>query len=75
MGSADLTSNSIIVTPNANKLLKNLKRIGVSPRDIDIDLQSKLQKDFKTFYSQYDERRDKDFEKTFPVIGEWYRGI
>jgi hypothetical protein len=37
--------------------------------------QSKLQKDFKTFYSQYDKRRDKDFEKTFPIIGEWYRGI
>ena len=37
--------------------------------------QSKLQKDFKTFYSQYDQRTGKDFEKTFPIIGEWYRGI
>jgi hypothetical protein len=37
--------------------------------------QSKLQKDFKTFYSQYDKRSGKDFEKTFPIIGEWYRGI
>jgi organic radical activating enzyme len=37
--------------------------------------QSKLQKDFKAFYSQYDKRRGKDFEKTFPIIGEWYRGI
>jgi len=37
--------------------------------------QGKLQKDFKTFYSQYDERSGKDFEKTFPIIGEWYRGI
>ena len=37
--------------------------------------QEKLQKDFKTFYSQYDKRRGKDFEKTFPIIGEWYRGI
>ena len=37
--------------------------------------QSKLQKDFKIFYSQYDKRRGKDFEKTFPIIGEWYRGI
>ena len=37
--------------------------------------QSKLQKDFKTFYSQYDRRQGKDFEKTFPIIGEWYRGI
>jgi len=37
--------------------------------------QGKLQKDFKAFYSQYDKRRGKDFEKTFPIIGEWYRGI
>ena len=34
--------------------------------------QEKLQKDFKIFYSQYDKRRNKDFVKTFPVIGEWY---
>ena len=37
--------------------------------------QDKLQKDFKAFYSQYDKRTGKDFEKTFPIIGEWYRGI
>jgi len=37
--------------------------------------RSKLQKDFKAFYSQYDKRSGKDFEKTFPIIGEWYRGI
>ena len=37
--------------------------------------QDKLQQDFKTFYSQYDKRSGRDFEKTFPVIGEWYRGI
>jgi len=37
--------------------------------------QEKLQRDFKTFYSQYDKRTGKDFEKTFPIIGEWYRGI
>jgi len=37
--------------------------------------QSKLQKDFKAFYSQYDKRSGKDFAKTFPIIGEWYNGI
>jgi len=36
---------------------------------------SKLRSDFKNFYKQYDERRGKDFVKTFPIIGEWYRGI
>lgn len=30
---------------------------------------------FKNYFTQYDKRRGKDFEKTFPVIGEWYHGI
>src|SRR5210317_1501694 len=37
--------------------------------------QEKLQRDFKAFYSQYDKRTGRDFEQTFPIIGEWYRGI
>jgi organic radical activating enzyme len=37
--------------------------------------QDSLQRDFKTFYSQYDQRTGKDLAKTFPIIGEWYRGI
>jgi len=36
---------------------------------------SKLRSDFKNFYKQYDERRGKDFVKTFPIIGEWYNDI
>jgi len=31
-----------------------------------------LLNDFKKFYKQYDERRDKNFESTFPEIGKWY---
>ena len=34
-----------------------------------------LQGDFKKFYTQYDARRDKDFEKTFPKLKEWYNGL
>jgi len=30
---------------------------------------------FKSYFTQYDKRREKNFEKTFPIIGEWYRGI
>jgi len=37
--------------------------------------QEKLQKDFKTFYSQYDNRRGKNFVKTFPIIGQWYNEL
>ena len=36
---------------------------------------SELERDFKKFYTQYDERRDKDFEKTFPELKAWYGNI
>ena len=31
-----------------------------------------LQRDFKNFYEQYDQRRGKDFRATFPLLAEWY---
>ena len=34
-----------------------------------------LQSDFKKFYTQYDARRGKDFEKTFPKLKAWYNGL
>jgi len=34
-----------------------------------------LQKDFKVFYQQYDQRRNKDFTKTFPELKEWYNDL
>jgi organic radical activating enzyme len=36
---------------------------------------SVLQKDFKNFYQQYDQRRGKNFTETFPELTEWYNGI
>ena len=35
----------------------------------------KLLNDFKQFYIQYDQRREKDFHKTFPNLVEWYDSI
>lgn len=32
----------------------------------------KLLNDFKQFYTQYDQRRNKNFAQTFPVLKEWY---
>ena len=32
----------------------------------------KLHNDFKQFHRQYDQRRNKDFDKTFPVLKDWY---
>jgi pyruvate-formate lyase-activating enzyme len=31
-----------------------------------------LQRDFKNFYDQYDQRRSKNFRYTFPQLTEWY---
>jgi organic radical activating enzyme len=35
----------------------------------------KLLNDFKQFYTQYDQRRDKVFAKAFPNLTEWYDSI
>ena len=35
----------------------------------------KLRNDFRQFYTQYDQRRGKDFAATFPRLKEWYESI
>jgi hypothetical protein len=35
----------------------------------------KLLNDFREFYTQYDQRRGKDFVATFPHLAEWYDSI
>jgi len=35
----------------------------------------KLLNDFKQFYSQYDQRRSKDFATAFPNLKEWYNTL
>ncbi len=37
--------------------------------------RSILQRDFKNFYQQYDQRRSKNFSKTFPNLAEWYNTL
>lgn len=37
--------------------------------------QAVLQQDFKQFYTQYDQRRGKDFCSTFPALAEWYNSL
>lgn len=34
-----------------------------------------LQRDFKSFFTQYDQRRGKDFVTTFPMLSSWYNSI
>lgn len=31
--------------------------------------------DFKSFFTQYDRRRNKDFKKTFPQLAQWYDSL
>jgi len=35
----------------------------------------KLLNDFKNFYRQYDKRRNKNFEETFPELKDWYNSL
>ena len=35
----------------------------------------KLLNDFKQFYTQYDQRRSKNFVSTFPILTSWYDSI
>ena len=35
----------------------------------------KLHNDFKQYYSQYDIRRNKNFDKTFPGMKDWYNEL
>ena len=37
--------------------------------------QAVLQRDFKAFYTQYDQRRGKDFCDTFPALADWYKAL
>jgi len=37
--------------------------------------REKLEKDFKSFYQQYDQRRGKNFTEAFPGLADWYNGI
>ena len=35
----------------------------------------KLHNDFKQFFSQYDQRRNKNFVNTFPTLADWYHDL
>jgi hypothetical protein len=37
--------------------------------------QAVLQQDFKQFFTQYDERRGKNFCATFPTLADWYNTL
>ena len=45
-----------------------------TPHSETFDLPSLLN-DFKQFYTQYDQRRNKDFVATFPTLSDWYQTL
>ena len=45
-----------------------------TPHSDSFDMPSLLN-DFKQFYTQYDQRRGKNFAETFPVMKNWYNSL
>jgi organic radical activating enzyme len=68
-------------TPYLHQMeIEHIKRLVNYLREIDTPHEdgsnrSVLEKDFKSFYSQYDTRRGKNFTKTFPELKEWYDSL
>jgi len=56
---------------NQVERLFNYLREVISPHSGAMET-SILQRDFKNFYEQYDQRRGKNFRDTFPQLTEWY---
>jgi len=58
---------------HANRLINYLDQVK-TPHSDAFDLP-KLHNDFGQFYRQYDQRRNKNFAKTFPNLKSWYESI
>ena len=58
---------------HVNRLINYLDHV-TTPHSEAFDMP-RLHNDFKKFYTQYDQRRGKDFVCTFPVLAEWYNKL
>jgi len=58
---------------HVNRLIEYLDRVK-TPHSDTFEMP-KLHNDFKQFHTQYDQRRGKDFVKTFPVLKDWYDSL
>ena len=69
-------ATSLMSEQEANQLQRLIDYLDVvkTPHSDTFD-QSKLENDFKEFYKQYDQRRNKDFCTTFPHLAEWYKSL
>lgn len=69
-----------------NRLAEYLKTVETPHKGIFFDelnyderkvqyINSDLTSDFKNFFTQFDKRRNRSFEKTFPNLAEWFRNL
>jgi hypothetical protein len=58
---------------HVSRLIEYLERVD-TPHSETFE-RPKLHNDFKQFHQQYDQRRDKDFTATFPVLTKWYNDL
>ena len=56
-----------------DRLIEYLDRV-TTPHSDTFEMP-KLHNDFRQFYTQYDQRRAKDFASTFPVLKDWFNDI
>lgn len=57
-----------------NRFAVYLEKMDVPHAEYEYKMED-LPGDFKRFYTQYDQRRGKDFAKTFPNLADWYKSI
>lgn len=57
-----------------NRFAMYLEKMDVPHNEYEYKMED-LPGDFKRFYTQYDQRRGKDFTATFPNLREWYESI
>ena len=72
----DGTGRSLVQSWEADQLSRLIEYLDVvkTPHRNTAD-RDKLEHDFRVFYEQYDQRRGKDFRKTFPNLVEWYDNL
>ena len=58
---------------HVNRLINYLDHV-TTPHSEAFD-RPRLHNDFKKFYTQYDQRRGKDFVGTFPTLADWYNTL
>lgn len=56
------------------RLIDYIEVVNRGHNTTELDLQMQFH-DFKSFYSQHDKRRNKNFVKTFPELEDWYNSI